>query len=378
MKSFPISVLVGALGAGVLFLAPTSAHGQGARPALRQPAGGCAVAVRDDANHADCIPASSIPLLGKLYPISRDLYVDRWTGHVGINTTSPFRTLEVVGSVGVSLPEGDTKVALRSSTDYKFGIVETVARTPLFPAVTNLLATVSVDSTAGAMATFRQGELLTALTTPINNSSAGYVSVRSSSVETAGINGGTGIVFGSAKAFVQPHPADLTKEIQYISLEGPEHGVYARGTMRLVGGEAQILLPESFQLVAREEGMTVNLTPLGPHRGLYVESKSLEGIMVRENTGGKGDVSFDYLVMGQRSAMPKHVAIQKNTHFAPQPGTNVPAGQLPGAYRELMIKNGTLNNDGSVNEFGATSLGWRQQHGVWTGGKRASAAVRKD
>jgi len=204
------------------------------------------------------------------------------------------------------------------------------------------------------------------------------VSVRSSNVEVAGINGGTGIVFGSAKAFVQPHPADPTKEIQYISLEGPEHGVYLRGSSRLIGGEAVIELPESFRLVAREEGLTVNLTPLGPNRGLYVERKGLDGIVVRENEGGKGAVSFDFLVMGERAAMPHHVAIQENTHFAPEPGTTVAEGRLPGAYRDLMIRNGTLNVDGSVNEVNATGLGWRVDKGKWTGGKRASAEPARE
>ena len=182
-------------------------------------------------------------------------------------------------------------------------------------------------------------------------------------------------MFGTAKAFVQPHPKDPTREIQYVSLEGPEHGVYARGTGRLVDGKARIELPESFRMVAREKGITVNLTPLSENRGLYVSSKERSGFEVRENEGGAGDVAFDYLVMGVRSAMPEHVAIQENTHFVPRPDAVVPEGKLPGNYRKLMIENGLLNADGSVSDVAAVSLGWRARRGAWSGGRSASAEI---
>ncbi len=338
----------------------------------------CADALRDASNSANCIPASSIPMLGGLFPLTELFFVNPSTGYVGIGTTFPFKPLEVVGGIAMTSPAGVFKGLMRPSNSKQFGIVETLSPTGSIPTVTNLLSTVSIDPDAGALATVNDNLFLTALTTPGNNSSAGFVAVFNSNVEIAGINGGTGIVFGTAKSFVQPHPVDPTKEIQYVSLEGPEHGVYFRGTAQLVDGEALLSMPESFRLVAREEGLTVSLTPLGQSRGLFVARKGLQEIVVRENEGGNGDVAFDFLVMGVRAAMPEHVAIHENTHFSPRPGSTLPEGSLPAGYRELLIQNGTLNSDGSVNEVQAAGLGWRFEKGGWTGGKRASAPVALD
>lgn len=387
MRSLLRSVVRPVLGASASVLLLASSDAQGARPRHAAPASPlvvgpgvlCAEALRDQADPAHCLEASSVPALGNLYPLSPELYVDPFTGNVGIGTTLPFRPLEVVGGMAVSSPASVFKALLRPSTNGKFGILETLTLDPsLFPTVTNLISTVGIDSQSGALATFRGNDLLTALTTPVSNSDAGYVAVRNANVEVAGINGGTGVVFGAAKAFAQPHPLDATKEIQYISLEGPEHGVYFRGSAKLSRGEARIPVPESFALVAREAGLTVNLTPLGPNRGLWVAEKGLGQIVVRENEGGSGEVAFDYLVFGVRSALPEHVAIRENRHFAPAPGSTVPEGVLPGDYRALMIRNGTLDADGSVNAGRAIGLGWRQEDGAWRNDRYESAELARD
>ncbi len=158
-------------------------------------------------------------------------------------------------------------------------------------------------------------------------------------------------------------------------MEGPEHGIYFRGSATLQDGEVVLEVPESFRMVAREEGLTVTVTPTGPSRGLYVASKSLAGILVRENSGGTGDASFDFLVMGTRSAMPEHVSVRKNVHFAPTPGVRIHPKSLPGRYGELMVENGTLSSDGRVDEVTAQALGWRLENGRWTGGPTEGAPI---
>ena len=60
----------------------------------------CARAIRDTALPRACISASSIPTLGRLFPISPALFVDSATGFVGIGTTTPSLRLDVNGSVG--------------------------------------------------------------------------------------------------------------------------------------------------------------------------------------------------------------------------------------------------------------------------------------
>jgi len=101
------------------------------------------------------------------------------------------------------------------------------------------------------------------------------------------------------KAFVMDHPADPTKEIHYACLEGPEAGTFIRGTAQLRDGEAVIDLPDHFGYTTVEEGLTVQLTPLGAWLQLYVVEKSTARIVIREAGGVDG--TFDYLVQGIRS-----------------------------------------------------------------------------
>jgi hypothetical protein len=59
------------------------------------------------------------------------------------------------------------------------------------------------------------------------------------------------------------------KRLIYGSLEGPENGVYVRG--RLIG-ENVIALPDYWTKLVDMDTMTVQLTPVGRHQKLYVES----------------------------------------------------------------------------------------------------------
>lgn len=117
------------------------------------------------------------------------------------------------------------------------------------------------------------------------------------------------------KEFAADHPSDSTKSIVYVSLEGPEAGTYIRGTAQLVNGEAVINLPEHFSLVTNDEGLTVQLTPLGEWLQLFVVEKSAKRIVVREANGKSGQ--FDYLVMGIRKGYENHEVIQPRMLIAP-------------------------------------------------------------
>lgn len=61
------------------------------------PADGCAATIEDASNPAVCLPASSIPTLGMLYPLSTAFYIDGATSFVGLGTTAPQAKLDVVG-----------------------------------------------------------------------------------------------------------------------------------------------------------------------------------------------------------------------------------------------------------------------------------------
>lgn len=114
-----------------------------------------------------------------------------------------------------------------------------------------------------------------------------------------------------AKSFVQAHPTDLTKEIVYISLEGPEAGTYIRGTAQLINGESVVVLPEHFAAVTNDEGLTVQLTCLDECNGLRVVSKSTKQIVIKELMGGKSHAHFDYLVQGIRKGYEDHQVIRE-------------------------------------------------------------------
>lgn len=108
------------------------------------------------------------------------------------------------------------------------------------------------------------------------------------------------------KLFLQTHPTNPGLVIAYVALEGPEAGVYTRGTARLQGGTAIIELPQTFSLVAAEDGLTVQLTCLDECNGLRVVSKTPTHIVVKELLNGSHDAHFDYLIQGVRKGFEDH------------------------------------------------------------------------
>ena len=119
-----------------------------------------------------------------------------------------------------------------------------------------------------------------------------------------------GLEVSGLKNFVQPHPTDPSLEIVYVSLEGGEAGTYWRGTSELTDGEAIVELPEHFSLVTGSEGMTVQITPLGPTSGLWIEERTPERIVVRSHDPTE-HVAFDYLVQGVRLGFEHHQVIRE-------------------------------------------------------------------
>ena len=133
---------------------------------------------------------------------------------------------------------------------------------------------------------------------------------------TITLDGSTGVISKSGmNGFRIAHPKDSSLEIFYTSLEGPEAGVYARGTATLQGGRAVVGLPDHFALVARDGTITVQLTPNSAETyGLAVVRKSPARIEVRELAGGKGSFSFDYTVTAARADIEPFEPVQKRAH----------------------------------------------------------------
>jgi hypothetical protein len=169
-------------------------------------------------------------------------------------------------------------------------------------------------------------------------------------VFSSGDFGGTG-----AKYFLQPHPTDASKTVQFICLEGNESGTYFRGKTSLANGRAEIPIPEEWRLVTEAEGVTVQVTPYRPGADLYVAEAGRERIVIK----GARDCTFTYFVNGVRRGFAKYEPYLPNTAFRPDV-KGVPFGtQYPDALRDILVKNGVLNSDYTPNEATAARLGWK-------------------
>lgn len=104
------------------------------------------------------------------------------------------------------------------------------------------------------------------------------------------------------KSFVINHPTKAGMKLHHGSLEGPEHGVYVRG--RLKEGNV-IELPDYWTGLVDPDSITVNLTPIGKHQKLFVESVAIDKITVgNDNLLSKG-VDCYYTVWAERKDVDK-------------------------------------------------------------------------
>ena len=156
-----------------------------------------------------------------------------------------------------------------------------------------------------------------------------------------------------AKAFVQPHPSDSSREIRFVCLEGNESGTYFRGKTTLVGGVARIQVPEDFRLVSEAEGLTVQLTAMGPAQ-VWLASYDLNEVLI----AGTDDIEVHYMINGVRRGFADFETMRTNTHFRPRTAGERFGNQYPADLQAILIENGTLNSDLTPNEATAARNGW--------------------
>lgn len=113
---------------------------------------------------------------------------------------------------------------------------------------------------------------------------------------------GNAYLFGNLKNFVVEHPDHPDKRIVYASQEGPEAGMYARGTVELVDGYAVVELPEHFTALAAAEGLTATVTPTSAGSlGLAVVELTPEALVVQELYSGTGTYDVHWRVDAVRA-----------------------------------------------------------------------------
>jgi hypothetical protein len=156
------------------------------------------------------------------------------------------------------------------------------------------------------------------------------------------------------KAFLEPHPTEPGKVIQYVALEGPEAGTYFRGKARFQRGLATIRVPEDFRMVTDPDGLTVQITPIGEMATYAVVRMGLDGIVVKSSR----DVEFSYLVQGVRASFRDMQPVIQDGTFVPQfPEAKIPGG-LAERQKRILIETGMYRPDGTVNMETARRLGW--------------------
>ena len=171
-----------------------------------------------------------------------------------------------------------------------------------------------------------------------------------------GLYTGNSLTVVGTKAFLEPHPAEAGKTIRYIALEGGEAGTYFRGRGRFKGGVAIIDVPEDFRMVSAEEGLTVQVTPIGQTANVAVLDLNLDRITVKSTR----DVEFFYTVNGVRDAFRHTQVIEEDLfYFVPDgPDDRLDSKVFDVAFKDRLIANGTYNADGSVNMKTAEAQGW--------------------
>jgi hypothetical protein len=161
-----------------------------------------------------------------------------------------------------------------------------------------------------------------------------------------------GTFAAAVKNFVEPHPLDASKEIRYVSLEGPRSEVYFRGTAQVSQGVTRIAIPDEFRLVAARDTYSTLVTPVGGMATVAVISEGEDGIVIEASR----NVKVHYVVYAERESIHQSSAIIDNVHF--RGDSEVEIRHFPDSYRQRMIQNGTLNPDGTVNMETARRLGW--------------------
>ena len=108
----------------------------------------------------------------------------------------------------------------------------------------------------------------------------------------------TGHLEATTKSFNIPHPLLVNKRLVYGSLEGPEHGMYARGSFEIEDERRVVAvdLPNYWPVMVYND-YTINLTAYGDYN-VWISNRDENGFWVETNA--EGEWTFDWNVIGGR------------------------------------------------------------------------------
>ncbi|MBP7147550.1 MAG: hypothetical protein KBD01_08390 [Acidobacteria bacterium] len=172
-------------------------------------------------------------------------------------------------------------------------------------------------------------------------------------------------IYGNgAVSFVQNHPTQKDRVIVYAAPEGDEVAVYTRGSGRLSAGRADVVLGETFALVANPDlGLTAHLTSRGGACLVYVREVSTGHLSVAADDPRCTDVAFDYIVYGLRigfESLPI-VQVKRDESYLPAASTiaELGAGQTESAASSALVRFRAMHEQlagGSVDLSRANAL----------------------
>jgi len=155
-----------------------------------------------------------------------------------------------------------------------------------------------------------------------NNPSFGWAGVfNSAAVSKAGMtinDAGQGLIFGDIKSFKCDYPLDEEHDLWYISLEGPEAGMYQRGTSKLTDGRCEVVLPDTYTSIANMSTSTIIVTPLNSKTyGLAVVEKTENGFIVEELMDGNANFDFDWEIKSVRIGYENYEVLKPKNYAGP-------------------------------------------------------------
>lgn len=111
-----------------------------------------------------------------------------------------------------------------------------------------------------------------------------------------------GAFTATTKSFLIDHQRLLGKKLVYGVVEAPEHSVLVRGKLS-VGNI--ITLPEEWEWLVDMDTITVQLTPIGTHQALFVDSINGQQIHIGIAGQWNSDIHCYYLVQATRKDVPQ-------------------------------------------------------------------------
>lgn len=130
----------------------------------------------------------------------------------------------------------------------------------------------------------------------VNLTLTGNIAVFSTSVTAPVFNGSATSAKTIGGAFDIPHFRDKNKRIRHVIAEGPEAGIYVRGTLK---DSNKIELPEYWDGIVDPETITVTLTQIGYSQDLIVDSIDW-GKTVKIKSGTGANINCYYEVWAAR------------------------------------------------------------------------------